>query len=59
MELKEAINILENMCLRYGEPHQDGRTEEQVKEVIALNTILKEFKKKKGSDKDGGKQSNN
>ena len=45
MELKEAINILENMCLRYGEPHQDGRSEEQVKEVIALNTILKEFKK--------------
>lgn len=59
MELKEAINILENMCLRYGEARQDGRTEEQVKEVIALNTILKEFKKKKGSDKDGGKQSNN
>ena len=59
MELKEAISILENMCLRYGEPYQDGRTEEQVKEVIALNTILKEFKKKKGSDKDGGKQSNN
>ena len=59
MELKEAISILENMCLRYGEPQQDGRSEEQTREVIALNTILKEFKKKKGSDKDGGKQSNN
>ena len=45
MKLKEAISILENMCLRYGEPYQDGRTEEQVKEVIALNTILTEFKK--------------
>lgn len=45
MNLKEAINILENMCLRYGKPRQRGRSEEQTKEVIALNIILKELKK--------------
>ena len=45
MELKEAISILENMCLRYGEPQQDGRSEEQTREVIALNTIFEELKK--------------
>ena len=45
MNLKEATNVLENMCLRYGKPHQKGRSEEQVKEVIALNIVLKELKK--------------
>ena len=45
MNLKEAINILEEMCLRYGKPRQKGRSEEQTKEVIALNVILKELKK--------------
>lgn len=48
MELKEAINILESMCLRYGEPKQKGRNKEQTREVIALNTILKELKKGSG-----------
>lgn len=45
MELKEAINILEEMCFRYGEPHQEGRNKEQEREVIALNIILKKLKK--------------
>lgn len=49
MELKEAINILESMCFRYGDPNDVRRTEEQRREVIALNTILKELKK--GSEK--------
>lgn len=45
MDLKEATNILENMCFRYGKPCQKGRSEEQIKEVMALNIILKEIKK--------------
>lgn len=44
MSLKEAVNIVEDMCFRYGEPHQKGRTAEQEKEVIALNIVLKEVK---------------
>ena len=45
MSLKEAVNILEDMCFRYGKPHQRGRSEEQIKEIIALNVILKKIKK--------------
>lgn len=45
MKLKEAINILEEMCFRYGEPHQKGRNKEQEREVVALNIILKKLKK--------------
>jgi hypothetical protein len=44
MKLKEAIDILEGMCFRYGEPRQKGRSKEQTREVIALNVILKELK---------------
>ena len=45
MSLKEAINILEDMCFRYGKPRQGGRSEEQAREIIALNVILKKLKK--------------
>lgn len=45
MNLKEAIDILEGMCFRYGKPYQKGRSKEQTKEVIALNIILRELKK--------------
>lgn len=46
MELKEAIEILEGMCFRYGEPVQNGRDIEQMREITALNVILKELKKR-------------
>lgn len=45
MYIEEAVNILENMCYRYGKPKQKGRTEEQIKEVEALNVILGTFRK--------------
>ena len=45
MELKEAADIFENMCLRYGKPNQKGRTAEQIREITALNVILKEIRK--------------
>ena len=45
MYIEEAVNILENMCYRYGKPRQKGRTEEQIKEVEALNVILGTFRK--------------
>ena len=45
MKLKEAIDILEGMCFRYGEPYKKGRSEEQIREIVALNVILKELRK--------------
>lgn len=45
MDIKEAVNILEKMCCRYGKPKQKGRSEEQIKEVEALNVILGKFRK--------------
>ena len=45
MKLKEAIDILEGMCFRYGEPYKKGRSKEQTREVMALNVVLKELKK--------------
>lgn len=33
MYIEEAVNILENMCYRFGKPRQKGRTEEQIKEL--------------------------
>lgn len=47
MEFKEAVKILEDMCYRYGKPEQQGRTEQQVKEIKALNVIL-------GKHREGG-----
>mgnify|MGYP006864515172 FL=1 len=45
MDLKKAVNILENMCYRYGKPRQKGRTEKQIKEIEALNVVLGTFRK--------------
>lgn len=46
MYIQEAVNILEKICYRYGKPRQKGRTEEQIKEIKALNIILGTFRKK-------------
>lgn len=45
MGVNEAVNILENMCYRYGKPIQKGRSQEQIKEIEALNVILGTFRK--------------
>lgn len=53
MKLNEAIRIIENMCFRYGKAEQNGRSEQQIKEVMALNIVLnkaKELEKLKKGD---------
>ena len=45
MDVKEAVNVLEKICYRYGKPIQNGRSPEQIKEVEALNVILGTFRK--------------